>query len=251
MTSVNDKLEKLLISSRWQRETNVDTYAINFFRAQLGDAVLKLLLCTQEAQEKAVSYRSFNVGAGVLAVRHAASYDSPHGLGSYFGVNVKVDETDTINIHAEDLAVGKAAEARADAISVLTVIGPTQEDHASGKHTHTLHPCGRCRDRLSKHPLIHPATLIVTARPDFKVVEVSSLNGIRKAHDEEDSSGIATFELHDSEELFTPLSELEKLPYIKEADDEEWQVTVGAYLLDRYAYIMQQLSANTKEIEQA
>jgi len=239
MMSVNDKLESLLAESRAPRDIEIETMSLNFYRMQLGDFVLNLLLGTKEAQEKAVSYRSFNVAAGMLAVR-----PGPLGtnMGRFYGVNVKVDGTDTINIHAEDMARKKARNAGFSAVSVVTVIGPTQEDHVSGLHTHALHPCGRCRERLSHDDLIKPDTLFVSAPEDFKVIDVTSLEGIIRLHQDGDESGIATFELNDSADLFTPLKELEaKAPDVEEVDDSEWQATVGGFLLQRFVRIQQNL----------
>ncbi len=239
MTSVNDKLENLLAESRAPRDIEVETISLNFHRTQLADFVLYLLLGTKEAQEKAVSYRSFNVAAGMLAVRPGLLGTN---MGRFYGVNVKVDETDTINIHAEDMARKKARSAQFSAISVVAVIGPTQQDHASGLHTHALHPCGRCRDRLSHDGLIKPDTLFVSATEDFTVIDVSSLEGIKRLHEDGDESGIATFKLNDSVDLFTPLKELEaKAPIVEEVDDSEWQATVGGFLVRRFIQIQQNL----------
>lgn len=229
MTNVNTKLENLLRESRGRRDVEVQTVTggFDFYRTQLADVVLHLLLGTREYQDKAVSYRGFNVAAGAVALKGLR-------IGRFFGNNVKVDDTDLINIHAEDIAIGKAADEHYQAVSVVSVIGPTQEDHGSGLHTKTLHPCGRCRDRLEAHPLISNDTLFVTANPDFKVIEFASLGGIKKLHDENDPSGMTTIELHESEELFTPLIELEARTEITEAQDDEWQEKVGVYLLQRY-----------------
>lgn len=138
MTAVNDKLENLLAESRAPRDAQVESININFYRTQLADFALYLLLGTKEMQESAVSYRGFDVAAGMIAVKPGPLGQS---VGRFLGVNVKVDETDTINIHAEDMARQKARKAGFAAVSVVAVIGPTQEDHASGLHTSTLHPC--------------------------------------------------------------------------------------------------------------
>lgn len=229
MTTVNAKLESLLRESRAPRDVEVQTVTggFDFYRTQMADVVLNLLLGTREYQDKAVSYRGFNVAAGVVALNGLR-------IGRFYGNNVKVDDTDLINIHAEDIATGKAADENYRAVSVVSVIGPTQEDHGSGMHTRTLHPCGRCRDRLEDHPLISRDTLFVTANPDFKIIEFASLEAIKALHEEEDPSGVTTFELHESAELFTPLAELEARAEITEAEDDEWQETVGVYLSRRY-----------------
>lgn len=243
MTTVNNKLESLLRESRAPRDVEVQTVTggFDFYRTQLADVVLNLLLGTREYQDKAVSYRGFNVAAGAVALNGLR-------IGRFYGNNVKVDDTDLINIHAEDIAVGKAADENYQAVSVISVIGPTQEDHGSGLHTKTLHPCGRCRDRLEAHPLISPDTLFVTANPDFKVIQFASLAAIKALHRDDDPSGITTFELHESSELFTPLAELEARSEIVEADDEEWQQTAGLFLARRYVELKNKPSITTLEI---
>lgn len=232
MTETNEKLDRLLRANKSPRDADYETISIDFYRTQLADFVLHLLLATREYQDHAVSYRSFNVAVGALAIKPGPLNAI---IGRTFGVNVKVDETDTINIHAEDTAVGKAEDANYQAISVLAVVGPTQEDHASGLHTRTLHPCGRCRGRLSDKPIIRPDTLFVSANEDFTVIDFSDLEGIKRLHDHHDESRVTTFELHDSRDLFTPLVELEaKAPLVEEVDDSEWQEKIGAYLVQRY-----------------
>ena len=98
-----------------------------FGRLQLGDFVLQLLLETSEFRERAASYRDFGVAAGAWCLGGAGRY------GRTLGYNVKLDGTDLVNIHAEDQVVAKAEQAGFDTISVLTIVGTTQVDHASGK----------------------------------------------------------------------------------------------------------------------
>jgi cytidine deaminase len=238
MTEVNDKLERLLIEGRFPGDTSIDSISIGYYRTQLADFVLHLLIETAARQPKAVSYRSFNVAAGAYALKPGPL---GHIIERGMGVNVKVDDTDTINIHAEDLAVGKAAARGCDAVSVLTVIGPTQEDHVSGKHTSTLHPCGRCRGRLSNNALIRDDTLVVTAREDFSMIDVSDINGIKLLHDEGDDCGVRSFKLTQSQKLFTPVDVPETGVIVLgdkyEVDSSEWDETIGMYLLHRYNWL--------------
>lgn len=242
--SVNDKLQSLLIESRFQRDRESTSVlgGIDFYRPQMADFVLYTLLGTRVYQEKAVSYRGFNVAAGVLAVKAS-------GYARFYGNNIKVDDTDTVNIHAEDIAVGKAERANYDAISVLTVIGPTQEDHASGLHTHTLHPCGRCRDRLSTHPLISDDTLIVTATPNFKTLELFNFPALERLHAKDIDEDIIRVELHDSDQLFKPLNDIEngyeaRGNRVEEVDDSEWQEKVVLPLMIRQHMKRKQLKTD-------
>lgn len=205
-------------------------YGFTYGRFQLGDTVLQLLLDTSEFRARAMSYRGFKVAAGAWCVtgqRH----------GRVLGYNVKVDDTDTVNIHAEDLVTEKAREAGFRHISVLSIIGPTQEDNTSGKEMETLHPCGRCRERLNRSELVSDDTLVVTARPDFRVIQIANISALTVAHDQGDMSGITTFQYvatpqilkprnHDAWQTNTPIR-------VEEIDSTDYDTSVGSFLLHR------------------
>jgi cytidine deaminase len=199
-----------------------------FERLQMADFVLSLLINTAEFRNRAMSYRDFNVGAGALAIRGNES-------GRLLGFNVKHDETDAVNIHAEDLVTAKAQDAGFTEIAVVAVVGPTQEDHVSGQLMPTLHPCGRCRTRFKESPLITDRTLFVTARPDFTVIELGSLADIEKQHAGEPSE-LQTYYYDKTPEVFSPLPEPDERGYRRavEVDDTDWQATVGSYLNAQY-----------------
>ena len=199
---------------------------MDFARLQLTDVVLNLLLNTAAFRPKARSYRDFKVAAGAFAIGEGT-------VGRVLGFNAKFDATDRVNIHAEDLVVAKAQEAGFDAISVLAVIGPTQEDHASGKSMPTLHPCGRCRDRLSDNDLMKNDTLVVMARPDFTAIEVGSMEQIRTAHSGGEQLQMFTYDT--TPEVFIPPVPNERgfLEPI-EVDDTDWQSSMGSFLINRY-----------------
>jgi cytidine deaminase len=205
--------------------------AVTFSYLQLGSTVLQLLLDTSEAREWAVSYRDFDVAAGAWAV------DYPR-YGRLLGFNVKVDETDAVNIHAEDIVTAKALDAGYKHISVLTVIGPTQEDHASGRHTETLWPCGRCRGRLADSPLVSDETLIVSATPDFRTIAMGSLASIIALHDADDNSGITTFTFPTTPAVLQPRV-YETGPggrlAFPDTDATDYNESIGLFLQQRYA----------------
>jgi cytidine deaminase len=198
---------------------------------QLGPSVLQLLLDTSEFRERALSYRGFKVGAGAWCL-------APGRRGRALGYNVKVDDTDAVNIHAEDLVTQKADEGEFEEIATLVVIGPTQEDHASGKFHETLHPCGRCRCRLDESRFISDRTLFVSARPDFKVIQFASLAAIRAAHDDSDDSGLTTFRFPETPAILQPRQwdvwQRERPAMrVQEIDSSDFDDTVGLYLLQR------------------
>jgi cytidine deaminase len=204
-----------------------------FERFQLGDLVLQLLLDTSEARLRAMSYRDFNVAAGTWALKYPR-------YGRLLGFNVKMDETDAVNIHAEDVVTAKALDAGYNQISVLTVIGPTQEDHASGKHTDTLWPCGRCRGRLAESPLVNDETLIVSATPDFRTIAMGGLASVIALHDTGDDSGITTFRFPATPEVLKPRM-YETGPNgmlaFPDTDATEYDESIGLHLLRRHAQL--------------
>lgn len=198
---------------------------------QLGSSVLQLLLDTSEFRERALSYRGFKVGAGAWCL-------APNRRGRVLGYNVKVDDTDAVNIHAEDLVTQKAAEAEFKEIATLAIIGPTQEDHVSRTQQETLHPCGRCRGRLSESPFVTDKTLIVTARPDFKVIQFASLSAILAAHNNNDESGLTTFRFPETPAVLRPRSwdvwqRTSPVLHAEEIDSDDYDETIGLYLLQR------------------
>lgn len=208
--------------------------AHTFKRLQRADFVLMLLHEAAEFRQRAASYRNFNVGA-------AAWCKGPGNWSSrVVGHNVKLDETDQVNIHAEDVLTAKIEDGQLGKIAVLAVIGPTQEDHASGKTTKTLHPCGRCRDRLGASPAMTPSTLIVTARPDFTAIEFASLAAIRALHETGDDERVMTFEFDTTPAIFAPRNLPDEWspgqqPYrIEEIDSRDYDETIGLYLARRY-----------------
>jgi cytidine deaminase len=205
----------------------------DFDRLQLGDMVLNLFINTAEFRNRAQSYRGFGVGAGAWAVAAGQRF------GRVLGYNIKIDETDAVNIHGEDLVVAKAEECGYDEISVLAVVAPTQEDHASGVCAPTLGPCGRCRPMLAKHRLITERTLLATATPDFKAIELTTLEGLQRRHDHDDSSDITTFLFDETPPVFGPLPKPNSrgnlvLKDLEDVDETGWW-DVNMALAGRYA----------------
>lgn len=203
-------------------------------RLQMGDFVLGLLHETSEFRSRAASYRGFDVAAGAWCKGEGNTY------GRVLGHNVKLDGTDYVNIHAEDMVTTKAEDANLGRIAVLAVIGPIQEDHASGLEMDTLHPCGRCRDRLAASPLIDEKTLFVTARPDFTVIQLASLSAIRAAHNGGGSEEIRTFTFPETPRILQPRDmPNEWRPNVapvevEEVDCTDYDSTIGLYLSHRY-----------------
>ena len=141
--------------------------------------VLRALHHAREARDLAVSYRNFNVGAAVFALKTI-----PASTQIITGANIKPEKESTINVHAEQLAIKRARQAGFTAISIIAVVGETQNDQQSGHEMCTLHPCGLCRESLKNSPLINnDLTLIATALPDLRTIELSTITKLGDYHE--------------------------------------------------------------------
>lgn len=139
----------------------------------------ELLPAAQAAREHAVSYREFLVGAAVLGILL-------NGEDSYVktGANIKPTKDGGINLHAEAIALDKLSLELTAAVPLIAVVGDVQPDQQSRKLLNTLHPCVDCRKKLCTHPLIDKFdTIIATATPDLKAVELSRFSNLRAFHE--------------------------------------------------------------------
>lgn len=142
--------------------------------------LLSVLHKAREARDHGYSWRGFKVGAAVFAMTY-----SPSRYRIVAGANYKPSEESEVNVHAEQLATQRARDFGHDVISIIGVVGDTQLDQQSGHATHTLHPCGKCRNALGSSPLVHPKhTLIASALPDFRTIELSTISRLTQYHDE-------------------------------------------------------------------
>lgn len=108
---------------------------LDFYFMQQADPVLHQLLVTAKFLARAKSYRGFAVAAGLTVMDGTR-------VGRVLGYNIKLDETDDVNIHAEELAHTKATQLRYNHIPVVTVLGNPQPDKVTGRMLATLPPCG-------------------------------------------------------------------------------------------------------------
>lgn len=158
------------------------------FSSISGANLLFALNRAREARDLAVSYRGFNVGASVMAFEVEKSQ-----FAFYSGFNIKPEEETEVNVHAEQLALTKIIN-NIGAVAVITmvvVVGKLQADTQSGHLAHTLHPCGLCRNALTDSGLLNQErTLVVSALPDFRTIEMYSPQSLHRFHETGDSSGI-------------------------------------------------------------
>ncbi len=216
-------------------ELNPEYTREHFILSMTHSNLLFALHRAREARELAFSYRGFKVGSSIAALTRKGAQ-----LDFLPGINGKPDEDSELNMHAEQLALRTAEAFRTDMVSIVAVVGETQNDKQSGNEMHTLHPCGLCRDKLANHPMIDKdATLIVSALPDFKKIEVATVSGLMAYHDDEnpDKSGVTLFDYSDVDlELFKPYQPPEsgviRIEDDDRANEEEklWVSTMGAYL---------------------
>jgi cytidine deaminase len=214
----------------------------HFLRSMIAPNVLVALHRAREAQELAVSYRDFNVGAAAVALTHQNA-----GFQILPGINAKTNEDGPLNMHAEQLALRTAKAIKADMVSIVAVVGETQADQQSGHEMHTLHPCGKCRTKLADDPMIdNDATLIFSALPSLRTIEVGTVNSLLAYHEdnEPDQSGVTLFEFPDLELLqpFTPpVHGVVRLEDNERTDEEEriWVNTIGHYVLQHQLRLQQ------------
>ncbi|MDN5275608.1 MAG: hypothetical protein JWN33_257 [Candidatus Saccharibacteria bacterium] len=207
--------------------------------------VLLALHRAREAREVAVSHRNFRVGAAITAL----SVGGPAMFKILTGINYKPGESRDVNVHAEQLALLKATDRHLTAASIVAVVGETQLDQQSGHTMHTLHPCGLCRDVMKNHPLVDPdATLIVSALPTFRTIEMSTINELDAFHNDEQSQAepITRFEFPPLK-LFEPFVPEPGQTSVEITDTEEdrqeerlWDSSVGVYLMKRRLELLDQ-----------
>jgi cytidine deaminase len=155
-----------------------------------GYALLALKSAQNAYNDLAISYRDFKVGAAAAAFNPVANR-----MDLVTGFNFKVDDTDLVNTHAEDIVIKKLERGGSYVVALLVVVGDVQPDQTSGLATATLHPCGKCRKMLSETPLISPDTIFMSATSDLGVVEVYDLDGLKNSHNNGDHSAINTVKL--------------------------------------------------------
>lgn len=192
--------------------------------------ILSALFRAREARDVAVSYRNFNVGAAVHALRYI-----PSGTQFITGANIKPDKDSSINVHAEQLALKRARQAGYVAVSILAVVGETQNDQQSGHEMCTLHPCGLCRASLKASPLIdNEKTLIATALPDFRTIELSTVSALEAYHDDRQFEAVAQLEIPDLD-ILKPVATGAPIRFNDDdktiEEDRIWQGILDEYLL--------------------
>lgn len=219
----------------------------HFLRSIIGPNVLMALHKARAAQELAVSYRDFKVGASAVALTRRGA-----GFQILPGINAKTNEEGPLNMHAEQLALRTARVARADMVSIVAVVGETQADQQSGHEMHTLHPCGKCRTKLAENPMVdNEATLIFSALPDLRTIEAGTVNDLLAYHNDEnpDSSGVTLFQLPEMDLLkpYVPSNLHELVLEDSEQavqEDQLWTASIGRFVLEHQLKMQQDTDQN-------
>lgn len=197
----------------------------------------------RQARELAVSHRKFNVGASMMGLKAM-----PSVMRYMSGVNIKPEEDSVINIHAEQLALKKLLAEGFDMISMVVLVGETQNDQQSGRPMHTLHPCGLCRTKLLESDLVDPElTLVVSALPDFSAIEVANLTDLQRFHEAGDDSGIMKFDFEEPLEILTPHQGSEPVMLVDTpqtmVEERKWSEIVEVPLSERRHKLLGELAA--------
>jgi len=128
------------------------------------------------AEQEAISYRDFHVGAAAYALDQ-----ENYRAGIIFGANIKPDKSAPKRC-AELMLVQKAETLGYKSIPYLVVSGPLQTDEHSGIISPTLHPCADCRDLFLASPLIEDETVLVTVGEDGETHEMFSVAELLGLH---------------------------------------------------------------------
>lgn len=113
-------------------------------------------LAQKAANEHAVSYRGFNVGASayVVSTEHQrAGFLFGGNLTPYKGAPKRCAELEVVT---------KARQRGFDRVVALATFGPSDFGDVNAVQSPTLHPCAECRTMLDGEPIVPDDTLIIT-----------------------------------------------------------------------------------------
>ncbi len=141
--------------------------------AALKEHRVELVRRAKEAQQDAINWRGFKVGAAVLAYStfrdSLPEFDAEHDkrYRFYTGANLMPMEGDKdAKICAEPVAVMSAIRAKFDLIVAICIVAVPQIDDTTKLPATTLHPCRGCRIILKALPVMTPETRVITMAPE-------------------------------------------------------------------------------------
>ena len=117
-----------------------------------------LIQRAREARAMADSWRAFDVGCSLLAFKaHPVRVGDRYRI--FNGTNVKPEEDDGVDMHAEGIALEAARMAQYDEVIGMVIVGePEPHEDASP----TLRPCKKCRQFFTRSSLVINDTIIFT-----------------------------------------------------------------------------------------
>lgn len=126
-----------------------------------------LIRAAARGSEQADSWREYKVGSAILG------YNFDDGiLGITVGFNIKPQEGEGLNIHAEQMAVAKARLHRLTHIFGIAVWGDETDLDANPSHAPTLRPCKRCSGMFDECDAIKENTLILSGNKGLSTCEI-------------------------------------------------------------------------------
>ena len=171
------------------------------------------------AENEAISYRSFHVGASAYALKFDGSR-APIVIG---GANYKPDK-ETPKYCAEMDVIDQATEDGFDEIIGMVIAGTTDPRRiraVTDRYTSTLHPCDVCQEKMRDSKLITSDTIIVTIGLDKNIAQIHAFDDLQTIYELEENDGAF---------LMSPTIEL---------DLEKWEdkKTAFDYLVQEHADI--------------
>jgi cytidine deaminase len=130
-------------------------------------------LAKRAADERAVSYRDFRVGASAYVV----SADGSQGAYLFGANNTPFKGAERDCAEMDILNKAKAY----DRIVALAIYGPSDDPTVNALPTNTLHPCSSCRQLLDTSPQVDDETLMITSNPGG-IIELMFVKDLIQLH---------------------------------------------------------------------
>jgi cytidine deaminase len=189
-----------------------------------SESILYPLTRARAVRRHADSHRNFSVGAAGQIFRRG-------GMIRFLehGVNIKNEPgVASRDIHAEDFIMQTLK--LGDKLASLAIVAPTQNDSESDIKAPTLHPCFKCRHKISDAGDSTKDSLIVCATPDIQNVQWGDISDYQNFHAGKPHN-LATATFNDTPELFRPIPLKSGEPIDlrdpnMDVDTEEWDAKV-------------------------
>jgi hypothetical protein len=184
-----------------------------------GEQALRVILGARRIRPYGVSHRNFTVGACAMIRRRGNMISVGHG------VNMKdAPDEASVDVHAEQ-GILEALQPE-DEVTAIAVVGEPQEDHGSGVHGRTLHPCSyRCQRLMAESTHVTPETLIVCNSADGLAVEWGTLEDFQRYH-QGDHGALHHASFDTFPEILIPIEGVSFPPPMRPGEEEAWDAKV-------------------------